>query len=642
MPNFRYNDPKGLNDANDPVTRLIASEQYRDIPANIPRDYYAGRITSEQAIAQIQRTPVFNPNIGPQINTGQGVKTFQPGTPGTGFNPLGQGIYTPEILQNAINSIRSRAANIVPFVSSPSGGAAPFSTPAGDTSKDQGLLDTILGSVSLGKIQSGTGRPGEDAVNKLLSSLLGGTAAAGGPALPTAAESRFAQFSENEGLNAAESELNAANENLRTLENTVLTQADKFRGQPGVTTAFINRQLVKLDADTAAALRDARTRVSSATDRYNTAQKTVEMLMRFSQQDYENARQQYNDQFSRNFQLIKLLQDAVNDEQADARAKLKVITDGITAGNLSPDDLSSSDWLNINKLEIKAYNGTGIVRLLQPGEKELDTYTDQNNNRVVVFYNPATKENRNIIVGKEKVTGAVGVVPIAGETGGLDNRVYYNALNQAAVGSSNQARVEYLNNLGQLLAAGDEQQAREYVVRIATSNAGAELQTKALGRLEAISALDTVKNGLQEYVQKTGDTNILRGTAEQAANKLGLTTDPRLQFIHNQIRQAFINYRRSMTGVAFSPEESAQYEQIFPRIQNVEEMNMPIIDSLLLTMNRNQKLFLGFLIGSSNYEQLFEKNIQQPLGGTSGFGGSGSDIFNTGSSVDVWLQQRGL
>ena len=59
----------------DPIVgnaSLISSGQYRDIPQNVINDYLAGRISQAQARSLITNTPIFNPNIGPQINTGAG------------------------------------------------------------------------------------------------------------------------------------------------------------------------------------------------------------------------------------------------------------------------------------------------------------------------------------------------------------------------------------------------------------------------------------------------------------------------------------------------------------------------------------------------------------------------------------------
>src|SRR3990167_9261600 len=78
---FRQNDPTGANDANDPVNKLVASGQYRDLPSgkeNILQQYYDSKISQEDAIAKITNTPIFNPNIGPQMNIGQGNVPYDP------------------------------------------------------------------------------------------------------------------------------------------------------------------------------------------------------------------------------------------------------------------------------------------------------------------------------------------------------------------------------------------------------------------------------------------------------------------------------------------------------------------------------------------------------------------------------------
>lgn len=57
---------------NQEVGRLASNPAYRDIPANLIPDFYAGKISFEDLQAGITGSPVFNPAAGPQINTGQG------------------------------------------------------------------------------------------------------------------------------------------------------------------------------------------------------------------------------------------------------------------------------------------------------------------------------------------------------------------------------------------------------------------------------------------------------------------------------------------------------------------------------------------------------------------------------------------
>lgn len=59
----------------DPVLSLVGSGQYRDIPQGLVQNYVNGGATAEDTIAAIKRTPIFNPNIGPLVDTGGGLRT---------------------------------------------------------------------------------------------------------------------------------------------------------------------------------------------------------------------------------------------------------------------------------------------------------------------------------------------------------------------------------------------------------------------------------------------------------------------------------------------------------------------------------------------------------------------------------------
>ena len=102
--NTYENAQRGQKRVND----LIASGSYRDVPRNTLGDYLEGRISEDEAVAQITRVP-FNPSAGPQIDVGQGPQPMKIGTtPGTGFNAPGQGFYTPEIIANQQRVARER------------------------------------------------------------------------------------------------------------------------------------------------------------------------------------------------------------------------------------------------------------------------------------------------------------------------------------------------------------------------------------------------------------------------------------------------------------------------------------------------------------------------------------------------------
>lgn len=59
----------------DPISALLASNQYRDIPQNIIASYMSGSLTQEEALAQIYNTPLYDAQLGPLTDTGSGFKT---------------------------------------------------------------------------------------------------------------------------------------------------------------------------------------------------------------------------------------------------------------------------------------------------------------------------------------------------------------------------------------------------------------------------------------------------------------------------------------------------------------------------------------------------------------------------------------
>lgn len=93
--NAIYDAIQNLPNVNPEVQSLLTSGQYRDIPAGTP-------LTPEA----IRATPVFNPNIGPQINQGYGpISAAQAGfrlNPGGGFSTI----------QSDINQAKALIANI--------------------------------------------------------------------------------------------------------------------------------------------------------------------------------------------------------------------------------------------------------------------------------------------------------------------------------------------------------------------------------------------------------------------------------------------------------------------------------------------------------------------------------------------------
>lgn len=193
-----------------------------------------------------------------------------------------------------------------------------------------------------------------------------------------------------------------------------------------------------------------------------------------------------------------------------------------------------------------------------------------------------------------------------------NNDSYLKALNNALINSPAPEVKRVKGEVSQYLKNGDYNGAKEEILRVAAANLGVDQQNQIIGRLQAESSLNNIKSLINGYVSQSGDTSLLKGSIENAINQIGNTTDPKLVTIKNQAAQSLQDYRRAMTGVAFSPAEAAQYAAIFPKITDVSSLSITKIDSLLNTFQRNQKNAIGFSIGASNYDQIFG-NPTDPL-----------------------------
>lgn len=210
------------------------------------------------------------------------------------------------------------------------------------------------------------------------------------------------------------------------------------------------------------------------------------------------------------------------------------------------------------------------------------------------------------------------IVPTTGETGGISNLSFSNAFQSASLSLTADQRKAASQQFSNLLAQGDAETAKEFLVRTATVGESADLQNQSMGRMQAIEAMKDIEMWLGQLKSKGVETGILRGTLESVANRLGRTTDPDVAFIGNQIVQAVQTYRRSLSGVAFTPAEAKEYRSIFPNISDVSQLNVAKLESLRTSFERNQRTFLSATIGKPNYDAVFgkPKETKLPFGGT--------------------------
>ena len=75
--------------------------------------------------------------------------------------------------------------------------------------------------------------------------------------------------------------------------------------------------------------------------------------------------------------------------------------------------------------------------------------------------------------------------------------------------------------------------------------------------------------------------------------------------VATKIAVAIQNYRRSLSGVAFSVPESKEYKDMFPNIGRTQNFNKANLDALMEVMNGDLRNFYSLSMGKNNYDDLF-------------------------------------
>lgn len=180
-----------------------------------------------------------------------------------------------------------------------------------------------------------------------------------------------------------------------------------------------------------------------------------------------------------------------------------------------------------------------------------------------------------------------------------------DALQNASLGMDPKTKQQLMLEVNNLLGQGDISRVQDKLTRVALKNATADQQNAAVGRVQAIKALNDIQSLLNSYVQKTGDTGILKGNIESFYNKLGQTNDPTLKGLQSQILLAQQAYRSATTGKAFSESESAEYKKIFPDITDTAGLNNAKIGAAIRSFSEQQKGLLSSIFGGTNFDAVF-------------------------------------
>lgn len=113
----------------------------------------------------------------------------------------------------------------------------------------------------------------------------------------------------------------------------------------------------------------------------------IQMIMQFTQQDYQNASASYNTQFDQAITTFNLIHGIQQDQKTDAqraqdnaRANLTIMVNAITSGNLSLSNLAPDQQAQLNKLEVQVGLPIGFMQSLQMDPSKSIIYTGKADN----------------------------------------------------------------------------------------------------------------------------------------------------------------------------------------------------------------------------------------------------------------------
>jgi len=446
----------------------------------------------------------------------------------------------------------------------------------------------------------------KDEIEQIKKDLTGG---AERPDIYKSAE-EYKKLREEQGIVDDEGELSAI-QNEAALINQELR---KYRSTAGEAVPEAGRIGAVSEAERNAMFRleDLSIREQAVLSRINAKNAYISNMLKLGQQDYINALNDYNTEFAKNLKAVELYNEGESQLKKDAIASLTTITNLVTDKGITWDSLDANTKSQIETLSLQAGLPSNLIEQslsIAPEDKiqTIASRTDANGNEY--FDILKARPDGSLYVDKvyRGPGGGLGGVNLGGFTPTPVTDAMTSAFNSSVLGlpvaSQKVARQTFQN----YLAKGDVEGAKNYLLSMTVQGLPADQQNQMVGRAVATDTLKQIGQLLEKARNTKGvNTNWFTGNLEYTANKLGTSTNPDLAYIGSLLQQQFITYRRAMTGVAFSPEESKDYKKIFPSLIDVEKLSTAKLQALQDTFQMHNRANLAlYLGGTQNYDAIY-------------------------------------
>lgn len=161
----------------------------------------------------------------------------------------------------------------------------------------------------------------------------------------------------------------------------------------------------------------------------------------------------------------------------------------------------------------------------------------------------------------------------------LYNGEYQDTLDNIVTFEPQKSQKTVLNNMKKQIADGNYQAVYTQIGNSVSKGLTGENKTRYDSARIDMRILSNFRNTLQEFEAAGGDTGFLKGSVEKIARKFGqLKADPRFTELAVQMEREFQAYRNQMTGAAFSPGESREYDAVNPSGKKSFALNYAVIN----------------------------------------------------------------
>jgi hypothetical protein len=188
---------------------------------------------------------------------------------------------------------------------------------------------------------------------------------------------------------------------------------------------------------------------------------------------------------------------------------------------------------------------------------------------------------------------------------------YRNVFERVVMSRPPNRRPALVAHANRLVAEGNLDELKSVIKQAAIEGENVDTKNQVLGRATTIDALKSVKSVLDDMKRQGVPTNILAGTLEDVARKLGTSTNPQYVTFATQLVATLVAYRRSITGAQFGETEAAEYYRMFPNYRQTSAVNAATIAGLLRQMQGNDRTYWDHKLGKDGMALLGVGQVDQ-------------------------------